>query len=118
MAYIHISIRHKPSSITRLIVPIQSPMLHLRPIGPKLIPKLYLHILLQMARDLHLSDIRRVPLRRDVVVLQDTSRVEVVHVFFLRAVRLRGVVFVYVVDFRDEGTCFVVAVADGGEAVP
>lgn len=93
-------------------------MLHLRPRRPELIPKLQLHILLQMARDLDMPYVRRMPLGRDIVVLEDTRRVEVVDEFVLWAGREGGVVLVYLVDFGDEGPVFGVCVAGGVEAVP
>jgi hypothetical protein len=60
-----------------LIIPVQRPMMHLRPGGPKLPPKLQLHPLHQMRGNLQVSNIRGMPLRRDIVVLQDPRRVEV-----------------------------------------
>lgn len=71
-----------------------------------------------MTRDLNMSYICRVPLRGDVIVLENTGCVEVVDEFVLLGGREGGVVLVYLVDFGDEGAGFVVAVSDGGEAVP
>jgi hypothetical protein len=94
-----------------------------------------------MAGDLDIPHIRRVPLRPNIIVLQDPRRVEVVHKWRGRAVELAGrqppfqgiagrasvrarevrgavEVLVYVPDLGDEGGTLDVGVAGLPEAVP
>lgn len=94
-----------------------------------------------MARDLDIPHIRRVPLRPDIIVLQDPRRVEVVHkrrggaaglagrqppfqgiagraLVWAREVRGAVEVLVDVPDLGDEGGALDVGVAGLTEAVP
>lgn len=66
------------SLVLLLIIPVKSTMLHLTT-GIHIPPQHKLRPLKQMASQLDVSYICRVVLRVDIVVLQDTSCIEVVH---------------------------------------
>jgi hypothetical protein len=76
--------------IAILIVPIQRIVKHLWPRRPQLPSKLQVNILHEMARDLDIPHIRRVPQRSDIIVLQDPRRVKIVHKGLIGAARFAG----------------------------
>lgn len=63
-------------------------MLDLRADGLKVIPEFHPNILQEVAGDLDVADVCRMPLRADVVVLQDASHVEEVHERFFLVVQV------------------------------
>ena len=67
------------SLVIRLVVPVQSIVLHLGTRGIQRPPKSKLDILNQMARDFDRPDVGRMVERADIVMLQDAGGVEVVH---------------------------------------
>ena len=99
-------------SVGLLIIPISSSMLHFRPRGSQNPPKPLLNILHEMARKLHMPHVRRMILRADIIVLEDSCRVEIMHE------PSGGELLVDGVDFLDKGAALGIGVADGTEAVP
>lgn len=71
------------SSIALLVIPVQSPMLDLRPCRRKFPSKLDLHPLQKVTRNLDMSNVGGMPLRRDIIVLEDARRVKVMNKFSL-----------------------------------
>jgi hypothetical protein len=66
-------------SVTTVIVPIQSIVENLRPSSIQDPIKLHLDVLNQVARDLDMPSIGRVPLWPDIIMLHQTGSVEVMN---------------------------------------
>ena len=81
--------------------------LDLRARGTKHPIKLQLYILQQMTRDLDMPHIRRMIQGPNVIVLEDTRSVEIMHI-----ARIREVV-VHVLDLREEACALGIVVAYG-----
>ena len=87
-------------------------MQHLWPRRPHLPPKLDLNPLHEMTSDLDLAHVCRVPLRRNIIMLQDACRVEIVHEFDFLVMLVHGF------DLVDVKRSLSVCVSDLAESAP
>lgn len=84
--------------VVLVIVPVERIVLDLGPVGQQLPAELELDILQGVAGDLDGADVGGVVLRADVVVLQDSARVEEVHEGLAGRVQVPGPVRHAIVD--------------------
>lgn len=88
-----------------MIIPIQRPTLHLRPSRTEYPIKLQLHVLEQVTRYLYMANISRMVQGPDIIMLENTRGVEVMHITHIREV------VVHVLDLGEEASALGVCVS-------